>query len=127
MPYIYKEFLMFHYLNIWFRKLYFQYGRNTNVTIPWENLFKCDIILYSSQKECHNEQYAFQASSSFCSVVPDIVEKIDVVNRSLCSSNSGSHVPNSTKTWGEWAFAHAGPTLWNNLPLAIKNSMSPVS
>ena len=48
--------------------------------------------------------------------------------RSLHSSNSGSLVvPKSTKTWGERAFAHSGPTLWNNLPLVIKNSMSPDS
>ena len=48
--------------------------------------------------------------------------------RSLRSSNSGSLiVPKSTKTWGEWAFAHAGPTLWNKLPLFIKDSMSPDS
>ena len=46
--------------------------------------------------------------------------------RSLRSSNSGSLVvPKSTKTWGERAFAHAGPALWNKLPLVIKNSMSP--
>ena len=47
---------------------------------------------------------------------------------SLRSSNSGYLVvPKSTKTWGERAFAHAGPTLWNKLPLVIKNSMSPDS
>ena len=46
--------------------------------------------------------------------------------RSLRSSNSGSLVvPKSSKTWGERAFAHAGPTLWHKLPLVIKNSMSP--
>ena len=46
--------------------------------------------------------------------------------RPLRSSNSGSLVvPKSSKTWGERAFAHAGPNLWNKLPLVIKNSTSP--
>ena len=57
----------------------------------------------------------------------DLVHKYTPV-RSLRSSNSGSlAVPKSTKTWDERAFAHAGPTLWNNLPIVIKNSMSPDS
>ena len=45
--------------------------------------------------------------------------------RSLRSSNSGSLViPNFAITWGTRAFAHAGPTLWNNLPSVIKNCSS---
>ena len=45
--------------------------------------------------------------------------------RSLRSSNSGSLViPKFATTWGTRAFAHAGPTLWNNLPSVIKNCSS---
>ena len=46
--------------------------------------------------------------------------------RSLRSSNSDSLVvPKSAKTWGERAFAHAGPTLWNNLPTVIRSCNTP--
>ena len=45
--------------------------------------------------------------------------------RPLRSSNSGSLViPRFSTTWGTRSFSHAGPTLWNNLPLAIKNCPS---
>ena len=48
--------------------------------------------------------------------------------RSLRSSNSGSLVvPKSTKTWGERAFAHAGPALWNSLPAVIRSCNTPES
>ena len=43
--------------------------------------------------------------------------------RSLRSSNSGSLiVPYSAKSWSEWAFAHAGHALWNNLPIVTNNN-----
>jgi len=43
--------------------------------------------------------------------------------RSLRSGNSGLLVvPSSKKTWGDRAFAHAGPSLWNELPQDIKDS-----
>ena len=45
--------------------------------------------------------------------------------RSLRSSNSGSLIiPKFATTWGTRAFAHAGPTLWNNLPSVIKHCSS---
>ena len=48
-----------------------------------------------------------------------------VPSRNLRSSNSRSLViPKSTKTWGERAFAHAGPSLWNNLPEDVKSCTS---
>ena len=38
--------------------------------------------------------------------------------RTLRSSNSGLlQIPLSKKSWGEQAFAHAGPALWNSLPV----------
>ena len=41
--------------------------------------------------------------------------------RSLRSSNSDSLlVQKFAKTWGERAFAHASPALWNNLPLELQ-------
>ena len=48
--------------------------------------------------------------------------------RTLRSSNSGLlHIPLSKKSWGERAFAHAGPALWNSLPQELKNSDSSTS
>ena len=48
--------------------------------------------------------------------------------RTLRSSNSGLlHIPLSKKSWGERAFAHAGPALWNSLPQELKNSNSSAS
>ena len=45
--------------------------------------------------------------------------------RNLRSSTSRALIiPKSTKTWGERAFAHAGPYLWNSLPEDIKNCKS---
>ena len=45
--------------------------------------------------------------------------------RLLRSSNSGFLVvPKSTKAWGVRAFAHAGPVLWNDLPLVIRECTS---
>ena len=46
-------------------------------------------------------------------------------SRTLRSSNSGLlQVPVSRKSWGERAFAHAGPTLWNSLPQSLKTQTS---
>ena len=46
-------------------------------------------------------------------------------SRTLRSSTSGLlHIPFSRKSWGERAFAHAGPTLWNSLPRELKDSSS---
>lgn len=48
--------------------------------------------------------------------------------RTLRSSDSGLlHIPLSKKSWGERAFAHAGPALWNSLPQELKNSNSSTS
>ena len=33
-------------------------------------------------------------------------------------------IPHSKKSWGERAFSHAGPTLWNSLPQELRNSNS---
>ena len=45
--------------------------------------------------------------------------------RNLRSSTSRALIiPKSTKTWGQRAFAHAGPYLWNSLPEDIKNCKS---
>ena len=33
-------------------------------------------------------------------------------------------VPKSSKSWGDGSFSHAGPTLWNDLPLQIRNISS---
>ena len=46
-------------------------------------------------------------------------------SRTLRSSTSGLlQVPVSKRSWGERAFAHAGPTLWNSLPQSLKTLMS---
>ena len=48
--------------------------------------------------------------------------------RTLRSSNSGLlQIPLSKKSWGERAFAHAGPALWNSLPQELKDSNSSTS
>ena len=48
--------------------------------------------------------------------------------RTLQSSNSGLlQIPLSKKSWGERAFAHAGPALWNSLPQELKDSNSSAS
>ena len=45
--------------------------------------------------------------------------------RTLRSSQSGLlQIPLSKKSWGDRAFAHAGPALWNSLPQELKNSNS---
>merc|ERR1712002_166296 len=45
--------------------------------------------------------------------------------RSLRSANSGLlAVPVCHKSWGERAFAHAGPSLWNSLPLSLRKTSS---
>ena len=45
--------------------------------------------------------------------------------RTLRSSQSGLlQIPLSKKSWGDRAFAHAGPALWNSLPQGLKNSNS---
>ena len=45
--------------------------------------------------------------------------------RSLRSANSGFLVvPGCYKSWGEWAFARAGPWLWNSLPPHLRNMSS---
>ena len=36
-------------------------------------------------------------------------------------------IPLSKKSWGERAFAHAGPALWNSLPQQLKDSNSSTS
>ncbi len=42
--------------------------------------------------------------------------------RSLRSSNTCMlQVTKSSKSWGDRSFSHAGPTLWNDLPLQIRN------
>ena len=46
-------------------------------------------------------------------------------SRTLRSSSSNLlQVPVSRKSWGDRAFAHAGPTLWNSLPQSLKSQMS---
>ena len=46
----------------------------------------------------------------------------------MLSSNSGLlQIPLSKKSWGERAFAHAGPALWNSLPQELKDSNSSTS
>ena len=46
-------------------------------------------------------------------------------SRTLRSSTSGLlQVPVSKRSWGERAFAHAGPTLWNSLPQSLKTLTS---
>ena len=48
--------------------------------------------------------------------------------RTLRSSQSSLlHIPLSKKSWGDRAFAHAGPALWNSLPQELKNSNSATS
>ena len=48
--------------------------------------------------------------------------------RTLRSSNSGLlQIPLSKKSWGERAFAHAGPALWNSLPQELKDLNSSTS
>ena len=48
--------------------------------------------------------------------------------RTLRSSQSGLlHIPLSKKSWGDRAFAHSGPALWNSLPQELKNSSSSTS
>ena len=52
---------------------------------------------------------------------------INVYNpvRSLHSTNSGFLVvPACYKSWGERAFARAGPSLWNSLPSHLRNMSS---
>ena len=45
--------------------------------------------------------------------------------RSLRSANSGLlSVPVCNKSWGERAFARAGPSLWNSLPLSLRKTSS---
>jgi len=45
--------------------------------------------------------------------------------RPLRSSQSGLlSIPSSKKSWGDRAFAHAGPSLWNELPPQIRNITS---
>ena len=48
--------------------------------------------------------------------------------RTLRSSNSGLlQVPATMKSWGDRAFAHAAPTLWNSLPLDLKKATTTTS
>ena len=45
--------------------------------------------------------------------------------RLLRSADSGFLVvPACTKSWGERAFARAGPSLWNSLPFSLRNVSS---
>ena len=54
----------------------------------------------------------------------DLVYKYTPVRSLRSSSSSSLDIPRFAKTWGKRAFAHAGPTLWNNLPIGIKTCTS---
>ena len=45
------------------------------------------------------------------------------LSRNLCSSTSQAlQLPQVRHTWGEHAFSHVGPKLWNSLPMSLRHT-----